>query len=146
MTNLVSILAHIGGMGMGACIFWTGTNLSNIISSGDLGDLSQKEQSWISSINFVSQLILQVILKSMPKFHKHSFFQLGAIAAGPIAGVILEKFGRKKSIQILTLPCVLGWLLMACSYNVPMICAGRFITGELNSKSDNFKNFTHPGV
>ena len=56
-------------------------------------------------------------------------FGLGAIFGGFSAAVLGSKFGRRKSLLFLTIPDILGWLLIAASQNLPMILVGRFLQG-----------------
>merc|ERR1711981_619717 len=58
-----------------------------------------------------------------------SIFGLGAIFGGFAAAILGSKFGRRKSILILTIPDILGWLLIASSQNLSMILVGRFLQG-----------------
>ena len=56
-------------------------------------------------------------------------FGLGAIFGGFAAALLGSKFGRRKSLLFLTIPDILGWLLIAASQNLPMILVGRFLQG-----------------
>ena len=56
-------------------------------------------------------------------------FGLGAIFGGFAAAILGSKFGRRKSLLFLTIPDILGWLLIAASQNLPMILVGRFLQG-----------------
>merc|ERR550539_148727 len=58
-----------------------------------------------------------------------AIFGLGAIFGGFAAALLGSKFGRRKSLLFLTIPDILGWLLIAASQNLPMILAGRFFQG-----------------
>lgn len=58
-----------------------------------------------------------------------SIFGLGAIFGGFAAAILGSKFGRRKSLLLLTIPDILGWVLIASSQNLPMILAGRFLQG-----------------
>lgn len=41
----------------------------------------------------------------------------------------MDKIGRKKTILLTQMPAILGWLIIAFATNVPMIYAGRLLTG-----------------
>lgn len=56
-------------------------------------------------------------------------FGLGAIFGGFAAALLGSKFGRRKSLFFLTIPDILGWILIAASQNLPMILVGRFLQG-----------------
>ena len=55
--------------------------------------------------------------------------QLGAMLSCPVAGLGIEKVGRRMTMLLLTLPFLAGWLVIFFAQDVPMIYAGRFITG-----------------
>jgi MFS family permease len=54
------------------------------------------------------------------------------MALGCLAGGYgMEKLGRRRMNQLLCLPFIAGWLLMAMAHNVQLLIAGRFLTGTL---------------
>ncbi|CAH8483852.1 unnamed protein product [Schistosoma turkestanicum] len=61
-----------------------------------------------------------------------TFFLLGGFFGGLIGGVLANKLGRKKSLLLLSVPTIVGSLLMMFSkmaQSFEMIIAGRFIIG-----------------
>ncbi|CAB3258746.1 unnamed protein product [Arctia plantaginis] len=60
---------------------------------------------------------------------------IAAMAALPMApgclvsGWMMEKFGRRTSQYITCIPLLLGWIFIACSYNLGLMLIGRFFTG-----------------
>ncbi|EFN62868.1 Sugar transporter ERD6-like 6 [Camponotus floridanus] len=50
---------------------------------------------------------------------------LGAL----LGGFLMEIFGRLRTLQIGAIPSVIGWILIACSNNVPMLLIGRLLGG-----------------
>lgn len=58
-----------------------------------------------------------------------SVMTLGAMTGGLLGGFLIQFFGRKLTAMICGLPFVGGMLLMAYAKNVPMLLAGRTITG-----------------
>ena len=62
-------------------------------------------------------------------FLSAGIFGLGAIFGGFAAALLGSKFGRRKSLFFLTIPDILGWILIASSQNLPMILVGRFLQG-----------------
>jgi hypothetical protein len=65
------------------------------------------------------------------------------MALGCLAGGYgMEKLGRRRMNQLLCLPFIAGWLLMAMAHNVQLLIAGRFLTGThhffVNHKSQFF--------
>jgi MFS family permease len=54
------------------------------------------------------------------------------MALGCLAGGYgMEKLGRRRMNQLICLPFIAGWLLMAMAHNVQLLIAGRFLTGTL---------------
>ena len=58
-----------------------------------------------------------------------SIYGLGAIFGSFAAGILGSKFGRRKTILMLTAPDILGWILIASSQNFGMMLLGRFLCG-----------------
>ena len=58
-----------------------------------------------------------------------SLLAVGALFGGPIAGIIIEKLGRKTGIMLSGLPFVAGWFLIAYTNNVYVLYLGRLLTG-----------------
>lgn len=60
---------------------------------------------------------------------------IASIAALPMApgclisGWLFEKFGRKTAHYIICAPFIIGWILIAAAYNLPLILFGRLLTG-----------------
>ncbi|XP_063925066.1 facilitated trehalose transporter Tret1-like [Zophobas morio] len=60
---------------------------------------------------------------------------IASMAALPMAfgcllgGLLMEKFGRKATQLLTNIPCLIGWVLIALSSNLPMVLTGRFLTG-----------------
>ena len=73
-----------------------------------LGNLTIDQESWIGSI-----------------------VSLGAVAAGPVGGLLIEILGRKRAMLWLSIPFFLGWILIHFASSVGVILVGRFITGKL---------------
>lgn len=46
-----------------------------------------------------------------------------------LGGFLMEIFGRLRTLQIGAIPSVIGWILIACSTNVPMLLIGRLLGG-----------------
>ncbi|KAK0175161.1 hypothetical protein PV327_008936 [Microctonus hyperodae] len=55
------------------------------------------------------------------------------VVASPIGsllgGFLMEIVGRVRTLQIGSIPCIVGWILIALGTNVPMILFGRVLTG-----------------
>jgi SP family facilitated glucose transporter-like MFS transporter 8 len=59
-----------------------------------------------------------------------SFVQLGALISCPIAGFLSEKVGRKRTMLILSVPFVVGWMMVGLATTLSTLEIGRFITGS----------------
>lgn len=60
---------------------------------------------------------------------------LGAI----MSGVFMQTIGRKTTVQLTSIPFLIGWMVIGMSTDVTYLCLGRFITGVAIGKSC----FTH---
>ena len=56
---------------------------------------------------------------------------VGALVACLVTGYLITKIGRKTTMLVMSPPFVLGWLLVAFARNVPMMIAGRWISGKV---------------
>lgn len=54
---------------------------------------------------------------------------IGTIVSGPL----LQYCGRQKTLVILTLPLIAGWLLIGFAVNIPMVMSGRVLTGLVST-------------
>jgi len=102
-----AIIATIGGFISGTCLGWTSPTGSPLIDHQEYGFIiTDDEFSWIGSL-----------------------MAIGALAAGPLVGWMVDAVGRKNTILILVFPTVIGWALMIWAESVTMFCVGRFISG-----------------
>merc|ERR550532_2551013 len=58
-----------------------------------------------------------------------AMFSLGAIFGGLISAFLGKTYGRRVSLMVLTVPDLLGWILVASSQNIWMMLTGRFLAG-----------------
>jgi len=77
-------------------------------------------QQFLPKTNYESNLNL-TFLASLPALT----LSIGCL----LAGCMMEKFGRKRTMQIQCIPSFLGWVLLAMSKDVPTLYAGRLLTG-----------------
>ena len=54
---------------------------------------------------------------------------VGAVFGCPIGGWAIDKFGRKRTLLLCSVPFELGWLLISFAQNRAMLYAGRITTG-----------------
>ncbi|XP_011859947.1 PREDICTED: facilitated trehalose transporter Tret1-2 homolog [Vollenhovia emeryi] len=100
---LAGLAAHSGQISVGLSQGYSAILIPKLLET-NFADQSQA--SWIASLGVISN-------------------PLGAL----VAGVCAECLGRRSAIALATLPHVIGWLLIALSRNVPMLYAGRFVSG-----------------
>ncbi|ODM88243.1 Facilitated trehalose transporter Tret1 [Orchesella cincta] len=103
--------SNIGAFGLGTTLGYTSPavpDLKERILNGtvEIDMFSEGTESWIGSV-----------------------FNLGAIASVIVVGILVDIIGRKMSMILLSVPFVLGWLLIAFAQNSVMIISGRAITG-----------------
>lgn len=64
---------------------------------------------------------------------------LGAL----MSGVFMQTLGRKTTVQLTSLPFLIGWIIIGLSTDITSLCLGRFISGVAIGKQ-NYHNFcTH---
>ncbi|CAG9861898.1 unnamed protein product [Phyllotreta striolata] len=97
----------LGAVAAGAVLGWT-ANISDALKTGNLNDIPIDKDSlgWIGS-----------------------FVNLGAMVMCIPIGYICDLIGRKLSCLLTVVPFLLGWFLIVFADGVPMIYAGRFLTG-----------------
>ncbi|XP_015602805.1 facilitated trehalose transporter Tret1 isoform X2 [Cephus cinctus] len=103
MSILAGLAAHSGQISVGLSQGFSAVLIPKLLET-DFATVSQA--SWVASLGVISN-------------------PLGAV----IAGLAAEWFGRRSAVALATLPHAAGWLLIALSTNVPMLYAGRFISG-----------------
>ncbi|XP_076055622.1 facilitated trehalose transporter Tret1-like [Oratosquilla oratoria] len=58
-----------------------------------------------------------------------SIIGIGALAGGPLGGVLMKNLGRKGTIIASCIPYLSGWILIALAQNFAMLLSGRILTG-----------------
>ncbi|XP_076055624.1 facilitated trehalose transporter Tret1-like [Oratosquilla oratoria] len=58
-----------------------------------------------------------------------STIAIGALAGGPLGGVLMKSLGRKGTIIASCIPYLSGWILIAFAQNFAMLLSGRILTG-----------------
>ncbi|KAF2879593.1 hypothetical protein ILUMI_26575 [Ignelater luminosus] len=97
----------LGSVATGSVLGWT-SNISVEMKRGDYNEISIDDDSlgWIGS-----------------------FATLGAMVMCFPIGFMCEKLGRKAAMLLLTIPFIIGWLLIIFANSLIMIYIGRFICG-----------------
>ncbi|XP_023013758.1 facilitated trehalose transporter Tret1 isoform X2 [Leptinotarsa decemlineata] len=100
------ICAHSVSISIGICQSYSAILLPQLKVSEKYRNLTEDETSWIASLGTITNPV-------------------GSI----LSGVLAEYFGRRRSIQISSLPFVLGWICLGLAQNINWLYAGRLITG-----------------
>ncbi|XP_043483425.1 facilitated trehalose transporter Tret1-like [Leptopilina heterotoma] len=58
-----------------------------------------------------------------------SIYFLGCLIGCCFNPIIMEKFGRKKSFLLYSIPVIIGWIVITAANNYYVLCTGRFIVG-----------------
>ena len=98
--SVASLAAVIGGM----CLGYSSPTTSDFRKKGIL--TSTVEESWFNSL-----------------------LALGAIFGCPIAGILVEKVGRKATVMLTSVPYTSGFLLIICAKSYIHLYCGRILTG-----------------
>ncbi|KAF5269944.1 hypothetical protein FQR65_LT05743 [Abscondita terminalis] len=104
---LAAITVSLGALATGTVLGWTG-NISKTLLDGEYNDISidATDFGWIGSMSNLGSMFI----------------------CFPI-GIICDKIGRKYGSLLLTIPFIIGWLLIIFANSVGMMIAGRFIIG-----------------
>nr|UFI08027.1 sugar transporter 1 [Laodelphax striatellus] len=102
---LAALAATIGGFCLGTVLGWTSPVLTSLSDYYGF-EVNQDSQAWIGSIMAIGAMI-------------------GCL---PVSWM-MDNFGRKSTIIILTVPTVIAWLMIVWAPSVSIICLARFILG-----------------
>ncbi|XP_077263174.1 trehalose transporter 1 isoform X2 [Temnothorax americanus] len=104
---LAALSVSLGSMQVGYASSYTSPALVSMRDNTTAGfEVTKQMSMWIGSLMPLSALV-------------------GGIAGGPL----IEYIGRKKTILATALPFIGAWLLIGMAENVPMVLAGRAISG-----------------
>ncbi|XP_063236882.1 facilitated trehalose transporter Tret1-like [Bacillus rossius redtenbacheri] len=105
--HVAALLATLSTMSAGIVIGWSTTALPYLAEELAELEVSQEEGSWLSSLS-----------------------ALGAFAGAAPAGLLADRFGRKRVLLALGAPFIVSWLmLVAAHHSLPVVYAARFIAG-----------------
>ena len=86
-------------------------------------------QSFVTSV--------RQLMQQMNVFSLQSFFAVGAIIGGPLAGVIADRWGRKVALLLSGIPYLTGYLMIVYAHFISnpvafkaVVLVGRVITGS----------------
>ncbi|KAJ8917272.1 hypothetical protein NQ315_002289 [Exocentrus adspersus] len=102
---LAAFCAHSVSISIGICQGYSAILIPQLQVSPTM-DVTTEETSWLASLGAITNPI-------------------GSI----LSGVLAEYLGRRRSIQISSLPFILGWILIGTAPDINWLYAGRLITG-----------------
>lgn len=91
---------------LGTNIGWTSPMIPQLLSSNSSLQVSSSDAGWITS-----------------------FLMLGAFPGCILAGLIVDKIGRKTSLLLANIPLLLGWILVLIAWKPYILFIARFISG-----------------
>jgi len=105
---MASIGAATGAFSMGLSLGWASPAITQLQSNNSIepGPISDRQAEWVGSL-----------------------LPLGAFISVPVAGPLMESFGRRNTIVLACLPMFLGWACIALSRAVWLMYLGRIMTG-----------------
>ncbi|CAH1118681.1 unnamed protein product [Phaedon cochleariae] len=103
---LTVVCAHSVSISIGISQGYSAILLPQLKVSPEYKNLTAEETSWIASLGTITNPI-------------------GSI----LSGVLAEYIGRRRAIQISSLPFVLGWICLGLAQDINWLYAGRLITG-----------------
>lgn len=103
---LASLAASGGGFCAGQILGWSSPAGPRLLNEIQYFPITNAQWSWISSI-----------------------YNVGCGISCLFIGLLMEKFGRKKTMLYLVIPLIVGWSLLVWAQNFTMLLSGRFILG-----------------
>ncbi|XP_063218942.1 facilitated trehalose transporter Tret1-2 homolog [Bacillus rossius redtenbacheri] len=103
---VATVAAHSNSVSVGLCQGFSAVLIPQLMAKNSSIPITEDDASWMAALGVISN-------------------PLGAL----LAGILMEIFGRKATIKLTSLPYFVGWVLIACASGIPMMYAGRFITG-----------------
>lgn len=94
--------------------------------------LIQNDYETFTLITHSSHLYNSYLLLLLLLFFLLFTASLGAVTnpiGSILSGLLAEYLGRKRAIQISSLPFLIGWLCIGLADNIPLLYTGRLITG-----------------
>ena len=103
-----SLVAATGALSMGLSLGWSSPAINQLQANSSMlpGPISDIQASWVGAL-----------------------VPLGAVLSVPVAGPMMEAFGRRSTIMLASVPMFIGWVLIALSTSMWMMYFGRVMTG-----------------
>ena len=109
---IASIGAATGAFSMGLALGWSSPavhqlqSLDPLHNTTEIGPISDQQAEWVGSL-----------------------VTLGAFFSVPLAGPLMERYGRRSTIVLACLPMIVGWICIAISTGMWLMYVGRVLTG-----------------
>ncbi|XP_001944504.2 facilitated trehalose transporter Tret1 isoform X1 [Acyrthosiphon pisum] len=105
-TIMSAVAAHVNSISVGMCQGFSAVLLPQLLDSKSTILVNNVEASWIASLGVISN-------------------PLGAL----MSGVFMQILGRKTTVQLTSIPFLIGWIIIGLSTDITLLCLGRFISG-----------------
>uniref|UniRef100_A0A2S2NAW7 Facilitated trehalose transporter Tret1 n=1 Tax=Schizaphis graminum TaxID=13262 RepID=A0A2S2NAW7_SCHGA len=105
-TIMSAVAAHVNSISVGMCQGFSAVLLPQLLDSNSSILVNNVEASWIASLGVISN-------------------PLGAL----MSGVFMQTLGRKTTVQLTSIPFLIGWTIIGLSTDITFLCLGRFISG-----------------
>ncbi|XP_026328666.1 facilitated trehalose transporter Tret1-2 homolog isoform X1 [Hyposmocoma kahamanoa] len=103
---VVSFVANLGTINTGMAFGFPATALPQLQSETSYIQVTESQASWIASLSAAGT-------------------PFGCL----LSGYLMDTIGRRLTLIITEIPLIIGWLLIACAQNVPMLYVGRLLIG-----------------
>ncbi|XP_046650285.1 solute carrier family 2, facilitated glucose transporter member 8-like [Daphnia pulicaria] len=117
---IATIAASWGAFILGSCLGWSSPvqpQLQHIPNATVPPHITNEESVWYIKLDDTEMSLVG------------SFVNLGALLGALTGGFLMDTFGRKMVLIFLSLPFVLGWLLIAVAVHPSMLYIGRILGG-----------------
>lgn len=104
-TAMAAACAHSVSISIGICQGYSAILIPQLMATPSI-DIDSEQASWIASLGAVSNPI-------------------GSILSGILGDIV----GRRRSMQISSIPFIIGWIVIGMAVDITWLYAGRFITG-----------------
>ncbi|XP_050423495.1 facilitated trehalose transporter Tret1-like [Adelges cooleyi] len=101
-----AVATHVNSISVGMCQGFSAVLLPQLLDSSSSILVNNTEASWIASLGVISN-------------------PMGAL----MSGFFMQTLGRKTTVQLTSIPFLIGWTIIGLSTNITVLCLGRFISG-----------------
>eukprot|EP00090_Calanus_glacialis_P011210 TRINITY_DN19662_c0_g1_i2.p1 TRINITY_DN19662_c0_g1~~TRINITY_DN19662_c0_g1_i2.p1 ORF type:complete len:522 (-),score=111.28 TRINITY_DN19662_c0_g1_i2:58-1623(-) len=129
-TQVLSVLAvNLGSLSMGLATGFSSILLPAIRKENSLGMIIHTA---IDQVNITSTLYKPFTVDTMEEMWTDWLFIVGVAFGGLLSAFLGRILGSRRMLIMLSLPDLVGWVLIASSQNLQMLLVGRILTGVAN--------------